>query len=362
MEPEFMEDEIKFSRTPNAFQFRTREDDEVRERKGPIPLSEVKEEKITYLWHPYIPMDRVTMIGGDPGAGKSFITGAIAATLSRGETLPGEECTDRVPMNTLMLSAEDDPADTILPRLRNLKADMRRIYVETADIVLDKEGMEAIEKMVEMTNAKLLIIDPIVAYFGSKADMNRANDVRPIMKGLAALARRKKIAILVVRHNRKSSPGQPEGKRIHSGFGSVDFTAAVRSELAVEVGKGDRSYFYHIKMNAGPRGQGIKYWIENLEDDTGLFHWDGFIDMTMKRNGSGISKKFKGEEAAKQWLHDWLKDKPNGDLAKNILAAGMMSGYSQTKLEHVKKEIAFSEKIGNEWYWKLGVGGVHANA
>jgi AAA domain len=355
------ENEVQFSRKRNKFQFRTVEDDTVRERKGPIPLSEVKEEKITYLWHPYIPMDRVTMLGGDPGAGKSFITGALAATLSRGEQLPGEEEILREPMNVLMLSAEDDPADTIRPRLRNLRADMTRIFVETADIVLDTEGMQAIEQMVEQTEAKLLIIDPIVAYFGSKADMNRANDVRPIMKGLASLAKRKHIAILVIRHNRKSSPGQPEGKRIHSGFGSVDFTAAVRSELAVEVGKGDRSYFYHIKMNAGPKGPGWKYWIENLEDDTGLFHWDGTIQLTMKKNESGISKKFKNEDAIKNWLHDWLKDKPEGDLAKNILAAGMLMGYSQTKLEHVKKGIAYSERVGSEWWWKLNKQGANAD-
>lgn len=350
-----MEDttEITFSRKRNRFQFRTREDDEVKERKGPIPLSEVKEEKITYLWRPYIPLNRVTMLGGDPGAGKSFITGAIAATLSRGEMLPGEEEILREPMNTLMLSAEDDPADTILPRLRNLHADMTRIFVETADIVLDTEGLKAIGDMVDATGAKLLVIDPIVAYFGSKADMNRANDVRPIMKGLAALAKRKEIAILVVRHNRKTSPGAPEGKRIHSGFGSVDFTAAVRSELAVEVGKGDRSYFYHIKMNAGPKGVGLKYYIENMPDDTGLFHWDGIVTLALKGNGS-ISKKFKGEEAIKQFLHDYLKDKPDNQApAQEIIAAGEAKGFSQTKLEHVKKGIATSVRSGGTWYWKL---------
>lgn len=343
------------SRKKNKFQFRTSEDDPTEKpkmRSGPKSLAEIEEEKITYLWHPYIPLNRVTLLGGDPGAGKTFITAAIAATLSRGESLPGEEEGIREPMNVLMLSAEDDPGDTLKPRLRNLKANMNKIFIETADIVLDKDGLAAIDKMVEVTEAKLLIIDPIVAYLGSKMDMNRANDVRPIMKSLATLAKKREIAILVIRHNRKASPGTPEGKRLYSGFGSIDFTAAVRSELAVETGRQDRNFFYHIKMNSGPKGKGLRYWIENLDDDTGLFHWDGFVEVQLKPNG-GISKKFKGEDEMKSWLHDLLKDKPEGELAKNVLAMGKLKGYSQTKLEHVKKGLAVSERRGTEWYWKL---------
>jgi len=346
----------KLSRTRNKFQFRTSEDDPAEKpkmRNGPRSLAEIEEEKITYLWHPYIPLNRVTLLGGDPGAGKTFITAAIAATLSRGESLPGEAEGIREPMNVLMLSAEDDPGDTLKPRLRNLRADMTKIFIETADIVLDKDGLAAIDKMVEVTGARLLIIDPIVAYLGSKMDMNRANDVRPIMKSLAALANKREIAILVIRHNRKASPGTPEGKRLYSGFGSIDFTAAVRSELAVETGKQDRNFFYHIKMNSGPKGQGLRYYIENMPDDTGLFHWDGFVTVQLKPGGGGISKKFKGEDEIRNWLHDLLKDKPEGELAKNVLAMGRLKGFSQTKIEHVKKGIAVSQRIGSEWFWKL---------
>lgn len=347
---------VKFSRRPNKFKFRVTEEEELKPRRGPISMADVKETKITYLWHPYIPLGRVTLLGGDPGAGKTFITTAIAATLSRGEALPGEDANTREPMNTLLLSAEDDMGDTLKPRLRNLRADMRRVFVEQSAIVLDDDGLKAIEKMVEVTEAKLLVIDPIVAYFGSGKDMNRANDVRPIMQALKNMADRKQIAIVVVRHNRKASPGTPEGKKIYSGYGSIDFTAAVRSELAVERGKADRNYFFHIKMNSGPLGRGIKYWIENLHDDTGMFHWDGFVEVGMKPSGKSISTKFKGEEVIRQWLFDHLKAFPNGDSAKNVIAAGMLKGFSQTKLEHVKKGIAISSRIGSEWYWSLDPG------
>lgn len=346
------ETEVKFSRKPNKFKFRVTEDDELKQRTGPISMADVVETKITYLWHPYIPFNRVTLLGGDPGAGKTFITAALAAALSRGDSLPGEEDGVREPMNTLMISAEDDPGDTLKPRLRNLRADMRRVFIEQSAIVLDSDGIKAISDMVDVTNAKLLVIDPIVAYFGSGKDMNRANDVRPIMQALKALADKKKIAIVVVRHNRKASPGSPEGKKLYSGYGSIDFTAAVRSELAVERGKGDKNFFYHIKMNSGPLGKGIKYYIENMYDDTGLFHWDGFLDINAKGTGS-ITKKFRDELVAQQWLFDHLKDKPEGDLAKNIIALAQMAGISQTKIEHMKRGIATSYRVNKEWLWKL---------
>jgi len=343
----------KLSRKPNKFKFRTSGEEELKPRTGPISMADVVETKITYLWHPYIPFGRVTLLGGDPGAGKTFITAYLAATLSRGDTLPGEDSTDREPMNTLLISAEDDMGDTLKPRLRNLRADMRRVFVEPRAIVLDDDGMVAIEQMIRATKAKLLVIDPIVAYFGSGKDMNRANDVRPVMQALKNMAEKLQIAVVVVRHNRKASAGSPEGKKIYAGYGSIDFTAAVRSELAVEKGSGDRNFFYHIKMNSGPLGQGIKYYIENMHDDTGLFHWDGFIEVKMKSNGKGISMKFKNEDAIRGWLFDHLKAFPEGDLVKNVFAAGMLAGYSQTKLEHVKKGLVQSVKVGKEWMWKL---------
>lgn len=349
------ENSVPISRTANKFKFRTTGDDEVKPRKGPIPFSEIPIKKVHFLWKPYIPLKKVTLLGGDPKSGKSFITAGIAAALSRGDPLPGEDGPTREPMNVLMVSAEDDPSDTMKPRLLNLGADMRRVFIEREKLVIDEDGLKALAQMIDMTQAKLLIIDPIVAYFGTKMDMNRANDVRPVMQGLANLAEKKNISVLVIRHNRKTAAGATEGKRIFNGFGSIDFTAAVRSELAVEKGKGDRNYFYHITSSTTKEGVGWTYWIETMPDETGMFHWGDMIIPNMNSRTGGISKRFKNEDEVKNWLFDYLKDKPNGDLGKNIFAAGTMKGFSQTKIEHVKKGIAISEKMGKDWVWRLDV-------
>lgn len=351
---ENQDDTPQISRKRSKFRFRTVEDLELKDRDGPIPFSKVKLERINWFWYPYIPLGRITMLGGDPGAGKSFITAAIASTLSRGDSFPGEEKGIREPMNTILLSAEDNPNDTIKPRLMNLNADQEKVFISEEDIVLDIAGISSIEEMVRQTRAKLLIIDPIVAFLGPKMDMNRANEVRPIMKGLARLAKRMNIAIVIIRHNRKVSAGNKEGKAIYAGSGSIDFTASVRSELAVSEDRNGMKYMNHIKTNSGKQGPSIRYEIVELADGTGLFRWGEIITgpLAMKMK-TGISKRYKNEQMIKLWLFDLLTQAPEGELVEDIFAKGMLLGYSQTKLEHVKKGIAVSLKVGHKWFWKL---------
>lgn len=319
-------------------------------------MSEIKREPIEWLWEPYIPLGRITMLGGDPGAGKSFITTAISAALTRGDSLPGELDHVRDPMSVLMLNAEDDPADTLQPRLSNLHADLTKVFISSEDIILDADGLTAIDEMVEETGAKLLIIDPVVAFLGPKMDMNRANEVRPIMKGIARIARRRNIAIVVVRHNRKAAAGAP-GKAIYNGNGSIDFTAAVRSELAVTETKNGVKFMNHIKTNSGKMGPSIRYEIEALDDGTGLFRWGDIVlgNPNVANNPSKpiLAKSYKNEGQVKIWIHDMLKNHPDGLLMKEIISMGQLVGYSQTKLEHAKKGIAVSAKRPDGWYWRL---------
>jgi hypothetical protein len=235
--------------------------------------------------------------------------------------------------------------------LTNLEADQSKIFVSTDEIILDGDGFKAIESMIDEVNAKLVIIDPIVAYLGPKVDMNRANEVRHIMKGLSRVARTKNISIIVVRHNRK----QTDSKAIYAGMGSIDFTASVRSELAVTETKSGTKFMNHIKANSGNKGKSITYEIRHLHDGSAKFCWGDFANTQWSPTGekAGISRKFKKEGSIKQWLFDILKDCPDGMSVKQILTVGQALGYSQTKLEHVKKGVAISEKRKDGWYWRL---------
>lgn len=342
----------KINRKPGKYKFRTPDDDTMKPRSALMAFSKIKREDIVWFWDPYIPLGRLTMLGGDPGAGKSFITTAISAALSRGDSLPGEPDGIRGPTVTLMLNAEDDPADTLRPRLENLRADMTKIFLSTEDIILDAAGFETIRQMVADTNAKLLFIDPIVAFLGPKVNMNNANEVRHIMKGLARMAKKLNIAIVVVRHNRKAPAGSSPGKAIYAGNGSIDFTAATRSELAVTESKSGVKFMNHIKTNAGRKGPSIQYTIEALADGSGLFKWGDFA-LTMNGQGAGLSKKFRDEGEVQAWLWGLLSQHPEGMSTNSIFELGRLKKYSQTKLEHMKKGVAISVRVGSEWFWKL---------
>lgn len=311
-------------------------------------MSGVKMGKIEWLWEPYIPLGRITILEGDPGQGKSYISQAIAATLSRGDPLPGEFAR-RDPMVTLLLSAEDDPSDTIKPRLTLLGADQTKIAVYDGMITLDANGLGQIRDFMSETKAGLFVIDPIVAYLGRDLDMNRANEVRPVMRGLADIAKEFSAAGLVVRHLRKGGTSGFKSKALYSGMGSIDFTAAVRSELQVSEDRSGNLYLNHVKANAGPRGRSIKY---EIRDDK--FEWGEFVDaMPDGKREKTISRKIQGEDQAKAFLFDLLRDKPDGMLSADVFYAAKAASISDTKLNHVKKGLVKSERQGTGWIWKL---------
>lgn len=338
---------------PEKIRYRTRDSAEIKEGNPLYWYDSVQEGKIDWLWEPYIPRGRLTILGGDPGTGKSFISVALVAALTKGEPLPGEEETTREPMNVLLMNVEDDPADIIKPRLRNMQADMTKVASSKDDIILDDDGIIALDKLIGNADAKFVIIDPIVAFLGPDMDMNRANQVRHIMKGLARIAQKRNVAILVVRHNRKESASTKGSKAIYSGMGSIDFTAAVRSELAVN-GRNDGSMFLnHIKSNTGHKGLSIRYEIISMPDGTGKLIWKEMSSASVGSSTSRITKKSKTDSVVKQWLFDQLRDYPDGVPSEDVFKAGERLNFSRTRINMVKPGVAVSSRVGSTWYWKL---------
>lgn len=144
-----------------------------------INMADVEAVAVKWLWKPYIPLGKITIIQGDPGEGKTTLALSIAAVLTQGEKLPNE-AESQAPMNVIYQTAEDGLADTIKPRLEAVNADCTRVLV----IDESKEELsmtdERIEKAIQQTGAKLIILDPIQAYIGANVDMHRANEIRPV--------------------------------------------------------------------------------------------------------------------------------------------------------------------------------------
>lgn len=310
-----------------------------RRRLMSVCTSEVEGQEVDWLWRPYIPRGMVTLLEGDPGLGKSWISLALATALSRGEGLPGMP--PMAPRSTLICNAEDSLEYSIVPRLDKLNANKDLIWFVPEVLELDKAGVAQLEECMRERDATILFIDPIVAYLGSKVDMHRANEVRPVMAGLAGLAERTNSAVIVVRHLRKGGDGN--GKRLYAGLGSIDFTASVRSVLQVEGTKAGDRVIHHIKCNIGPQGPSISYKVT----DNG-FEWGGIYNDT---DFGTVCKTPKARGRAEEWLKEVLVKGPMPSAELMELAS--MKGLAIPTLNRAKKDIAESYQTSEGWFWRL---------
>ena len=169
-----------------------------------INMADIQAQEIEWLWYPFIPYGKLTIIQGDPGDGKTTLVLNLAAKLSKGIGLD-EDMPISEPMNIIYQTAEDGLADTVKPRLEAADADCEKIMVidesEKSLSMVD----ERLEQAIIQTNARLLILDPIQAYLGGGVDMNRANEARDMTKKLGLLAEKYKCAIILIGHMNKAA-------------------------------------------------------------------------------------------------------------------------------------------------------------
>lgn len=194
-----------------------------------IHMEDVQTRKVNWLWYPYIPYGKITVIEGDPGEGKTTLALTLAALLSRGQPLPCDEDIPYEPISIIYQTAEDGIDDTIKPRLEKANADCSKIRViDETEKELSMTD-ERLEQAIAETNAKLVILDPIQAYIGSDVDMHRANEIRPVLKRLGIIAEKYGCAIVLIGHMNKASGS----KSTYRGLGSIDIQATARSVLLV---------------------------------------------------------------------------------------------------------------------------------
>jgi hypothetical protein len=198
-------------------------------------LADVVAERVDWLWPGRIPLAKLTVLDGDPGLGKSTLTLDLAARLSTGGTMPDGH---RLPeaAGVVLLTAEDGLADTVKPRLDAASADCARIVALT-DV---RDGTEpvpvslpahlpALRVAVEQVAARLVIVDPLMAFLGSTVDSWRDQDIRRALRPLVTMAEETGAAVLVIRHLTK----RPGGQAIYRGGGSIGIVGAARSGLVV---------------------------------------------------------------------------------------------------------------------------------
>ncbi|MEA4989041.1 MAG: AAA family ATPase [Anaerovorax sp.] len=309
-----------------------------------ISMDTVEVEEIKWLWKPYIPFGKLTIIQGDPGEGKTTFALHVAALLSQGKRFDGN-AEPFEPVNVIYQTAEDGLSDTVKPRLISAGADCSKIKViddNEKSLSMDDERLEI---AIKETGAKLLILDPLQAYLGDRIDMNRANEAREMTKKLGALAERTGCAVVLIGHMNKGSGS----KAAYRGIGSIDFYAIARSVLLVAKVPQDPNIraVAQIKSNLAAEGDTVAFRL----DENG-FTWIGEYDVSADELLAGYSNSDK-HKAAEDFLKKILS---NGQTvpASTIFAQAKSIGVSKRTLENVKQELAIkSIKDGASWLWKM---------
>ena len=310
-----------------------------------IHMSEIESEEVSWLWYPFIPYGKLTIVQGDPGDGKTTFVLNVAAKLSKGEAID-EAMKCEEPIHIIYQTAEDGLADTVKPRLEKAGADCTRISViDESDKSLSMAD-ERLEEALQRTNAKLLILDPIQAYLGGGMDMNRANEARDMTKRLGVLAEKYKCAIVLIGHMNKAAGN----KAAYRGMGSIDFYAVARSVLLVGriEGEPELRALVQIKNNLAAFGHSKAFRLS----ENG-FDWIGDYEITADEVLGGIAPKTNKTEQAKELLRELAKEKSM--LPSNeIIELAKQENISKRTLENAKKELGIrAKKINSIWYWVL---------
>ena len=304
-----------------------------------IRMSDVELTPVDWLWKPYLPFGKLSVLQGNPGEGKTYFAMHLAAACTNGKLLPNMERME--PFNVIYQTAEDGLGDTVKPRLIEAGADLDRVLVIDDSEVQLTLSDERIEKAIVENNARLVIIDPIQAYLGADVDMNRANEVRPIFMRLGQVAQRTGCAILLIGHLNKAAGMQS----LQRGLGSIDIAAAVRSVMFIGKLKHDPTMriLTHEKSSLAPPGASLAFSL----GDEGGFRWVGEYDITADEMLSGIEPQ---RETKTQQAKDLICALLAGGkqvLSEDIDKAALERGIPGRTVRDAKRELgdALKSKI-----------------
>lgn len=323
-----------------------------------LDLSEVRTRPIDWLWRGYMPLRKVTILDGDPGLGKSTILldlacrGSIAGLAPTGEPL-GDAFT------TIYVTAEDDAEDTILPRVVRAGGDPSRFHILRKLVLPDQ--IDRLEATANSLRARLIVIDPLMAYLGDGVKTNDDHKVRRAMEPLAEMAARLDAAVVAIRHLNKRTGDDA----LYRGGGSIGFTGLARSVLAVgrDPGDSDRMILAAVKLNVARRPPSLAYrMVADGPYEPAHIAWEGTSERTAedligrtRDEAAGHSKTADLSAAMRELLKANGGSMPAGEACRALKEDGFNLG-SRDNLKRARVQAgvdSFKEGFDGGWVWTL---------
>lgn len=331
-------------------------------------MSDVQPEEMRWHWAHVVPVGKITLITGDPGLGKSFLTMDLAARTSRGEQCPNNQT--RMPKGAVLLFvAEDDLADTVRPRLDSANADTSLIYAIEGVSRYDSKSHKRVEWSFSLdrdidilqdelqrlkdegVEVSLVIIDPISAFMG-KVDSHNNSEVRGMLKPLAEVASKFRVAIVAVSHLNKSGTG----KAVYRSSGALAFAAAARSVWVVTKDLDDpqRRLMLPVKCNLTKEPTGLAY---SLVDGKVAWEADPVLitaDEHLAREGD---RRDPDESSELRRAVDWLREQLSSGKkpSKMVESDAKENDISIATLRRAKNQLECVVRKDSDlkWYWSL---------
>jgi len=340
-------------------------------------LSVIASRAVAWLWPGRIPLGKVTLLVGDPGRGKSLMALDMAARVTTGAHWPDDE----LPGNgdglgspepgasgpvgsVILLTAEDDTADTVRPRLEAAGGDPARVVVLRAIQKAGCEGdlmfslahdLEVLDACIRQCgDVRLVVLDPVSAYLVG-ADSHSNADMRAVLSPLRTLAERTGVAVLAISHLTKKA----DAAVMYRAMGSLAFVAAARAVWAVGPDRqaAGRLLFLPVKCNLAGGVTGLAYRIvpSAQSPDVPVLAWErGAVALSAEEALDARANAITRREQAGTWLECVLANgpKPAAQVEEQALAAG----FSLITLRRARRELeveTYRTGFGTTWLWRL---------
>jgi hypothetical protein len=334
----------------------------------PRRCSEIKPTNLDWIWPGYLVRSKLAVLDGDPGMGKSLIALDLIARLTRGGPMP-----DGTPLaracNCLILSTEDDPADTIRPRAEAAGADLSRLIIPDfgGQPVEFPDHLQDLYDLIVQCQAPFVVIDPLMAFLAPRVAANVDQCVRHVLTELTKVAAFAGSGILSIRHLTK----KPNHRAILRGQGSIAILGAARTALLAAPHPGaaaagsprepgaPQRVLAVSKGNLSARSRSQGYRIVRSKAGPPVIEWTGPVDLTadeLCKAPPRADPPLRMRDRAADWLRRELAGGPR--RVSDLYAAAAAAGIPERTVDRAKATLAApSHRVHDaeagraEWYW-----------